>query len=311
MPNSYASFIPSNFISDSVIYNNNGSFSSVIKLDGFAYYQSGDLTKDIENNIILKNRALNFSNLKENIHLKFVFKKFESKIIYAIEITAYDFDNLLEIASSLLSTLKNFNPSILTNNDLKNYLFYCINLVEKKLINDDVKLSDLCSYSNVFFEKDYGVLDNIDTQKHFKVYSFNFGSTSHCDFFKALMFSNLQFDYIINTKFFNNFATKVSLSTDKKNINASKDKDGNITTTAKKVNELKEAQEILDNEEASLCVCDVFIILYAKNLEELDESSQILKDILNSFEILLTQETALLNFFFFTKNSRFFIAQYF
>ncbi|UQY79969.1 CagE, TrbE, VirB component of type IV transporter system, central domain [Candidatus Hepatincola sp. Av] len=303
--NSYAEFIPSESIDGQFIKNKNGNYSAVIKLKGYSYYRENDLEQAMLNNYKLKCRALNFNNLSENLHLKFVFKRykvdkdsFENN--YYIEITG-DKKQVKETMSSLVSTLNPFSPEVLNNDELLQYTFLSCNLVKKAVHISDVVVNDLCSYSTINFNEDYGILQNVDTKKYFKVFSFNFGSEINSEFFKKLITANLEFDFIINTKFFTKSAMASTLSKDRKNISSSKREDGSLNISTKKANEIALATEILMNEEANLAMYDVFIVVYTNNEVEIQDIAQNLKEVVNNYDIFLVEETYLLNFFFLQK----------
>lgn len=305
--NSYAEFIPSEaIIQEKYIKNKNGTYSSVISIQGYSYHKEKDLEKAIENNYKLRCNSLNFNNLKENIHIKFTFKRykvspdsFENN--YYIELTG-ELDTLKEVLGSLSSSLDCFSPIILTNEKLIQYLFFNCNLVKKEQkLPESIAIHDLCSYSTIRFDKDYGILNNIDTKKYFKVFTFNFGSEIDNAFFTKLITSHIEFDFILNTKFFTKLNMLTILSKDKKSINSSKSKEGELNITLKKANEIAQATETLMNEEANLAMSDTFIIVYADTDKEIENIGYSIKEIVNNYEINLVEETYLLNFFFLQK----------
>ena len=181
--NTFAEFIPSDkIINNQYIKNNNGSFSAIIQFQGFSYFSSSDLIQSMEDNFKIKCRALNFNNLDDNLQLKFNFKKYlqdtnKYENLSYLEITAKQLNDLVENATRLLSSLSVYNPKILSNNDLLSYIFFNTNLIKKSFKLDEeieeMQINDICSFSQVIFEKDYGLLQNIETKKYFKVFSFN------------------------------------------------------------------------------------------------------------------------------------------
>jgi type IV secretory pathway VirB4 component len=310
LTNTYAEFIPSkSIINDYMIENKDGSYSSILELKGFSYFKAENLEVSSADNLKIKERALNFNDLKENIHIKFIFKRFKIQDGYSnknyIEVTSNSKVHLKENSSRLLSSLSEFKPHLLENKELLDFLFFNCNLVDKSLkIDEEINIHDICSYSNIEFSNDCGELNNFDTKKFFKCFSFNFGSAIDDKYFSKMITSNIQFDFIINTKFFDKLTAQSVISENKKNISASNDasKDGIMSrffnSSNKKIQEVAEAQEIVRNEESNLSVCDTFIIVFADTKEELETSITILKELISKFEIFLVEEVKLLNFFF-------------
>ena len=78
LTNTYAEFIPSkSIIEDYIIENKDGSYSCIIELKGFSYFKAENLEVSSAENLKIKERALNFKDLQENIHIKFMFKRFK------------------------------------------------------------------------------------------------------------------------------------------------------------------------------------------------------------------------------------------
>ncbi len=316
LTNTYAEFIPSRkIIEDYIIENKNGSFSCVIEIKGYAYFRSEDLDKSNADNLAIKERALNFKGLKENIHIKFLFKRFKVKDGYQnrnlIEITSDNKIVLKENSNRLLNGLNEFKPYFLKNQELLDFLFLNANFVDKSLKQDNViGIDDICSYSSVDFESTHGELSNFDAKKYFKCFSFNFGSEIDSQYFNKIVTADIEFDYIINSKFFSKLKGQKELSNDKKNITASADAsssgkigvlDSFLRVSNKKITEVQEAQEIIDNEDANLTVSDIFMIVFADSEEDLLLLTVKIKEIISKYEIFLVEETKLLNFFFLSR----------
>lgn len=310
--NTYGDFIPSKKLNEekNMIENKDGSFSAIIELEGFAYFKEEDIGKAEEQSFEIKNRAFNFNDLKEDVQIKFIFKRYKVKDGYNnrnfIEITANTSHTIVNNINRLLSGLFEFKPVHLVEDKLLNFIFFNCNLVEKpiNLANANI-LADVCSYSQIQFYDMCGQLSNADISKYFKCFSFSFGSAIDSKYFATLITSNLEFDFVFNTKFFSKIKAQGILQEDKRNINSSNDASGDagllasfFSASNKKIAQLQEAQEIFDNEEANLCVGDVFLIIYADSVNELYDSAKLLKDMVSKFEIFLTEELKLLNFFF-------------
>lgn len=140
LTNTHAEFIPSkSIINDYIIENKDGSYSCIIELKGFSYFKAENLEVSSADNLKIKERALNFNDLKENIHFKFLFKRSKVKDGYAnknyIEVTSNSKVQLKENSSRLVSSLSEFKPHLLENKELLNFLFFNCNLVEKSLNN--------------------------------------------------------------------------------------------------------------------------------------------------------------------------------
>jgi type IV secretory pathway VirB4 component len=311
LTNTYAEFIPSKEIEEeSYIKNKDGSYSALIELKGFPYFKASNLEEIVESNLKIRERALNFKDLKENIHIKFLFKRFKDGESYNnknyIEITADTKSQLTESLDRLLGSLSDFKPKVLKSNELLAFLFMNCNLVNKSpALDNTININDLCSYSSIQFEDTYGELNNIDTKKYFKCLSLNFGSEIDTKYFSQLITSNIEFDFIINTKFLDKLSAQEVINIDKKNISASNDESkkagilGNaFNSSNKKIDEIATAQEIFDNEEANVTLNDNFIIIFADTLEELNKSISTLKELVSRYEVYLVEETYLLNFFF-------------
>jgi type IV secretory pathway VirB4 component len=311
LTNTYAEFIPSKKIKEEIfIKNKDGSYSGVIELKGYPYFRAEDLEQSKISNLKIRERALNFKDLQENIHIKFMFKRFKEDNGYNnsnfIEITSDTKEVLKETIDRLLGSLHDFKPIALKDSELLSFLFMNCNLIKRSpTFEENIRIDDLCSYSSIQFEDDYGYLTNIDTKKYFKCLSLNFGSEIDTKYFSQLITSNIEFDFIINTKFLDSISAQKILNTDKKNISASNDESkkagvfgGIFNSSNKKISELSDAQEDLDNEDTNLTLNDTFIIIFADTQEELETSITTLKEIMSRYEIYLNLENYLLNFFF-------------
>jgi type IV secretory pathway VirB4 component len=312
LTNTYGEFIPSKKIIDEyIIENKDGSFSAVICLEGYSYFKAENLDQSELENLQIRERALNFKDLKENIHIKFLFKRFKNENGYSnrnyIEINCVNKIELIDVSNKILSQFHDFKSNLLQGDALLNFIFFNCNLVEKHIVNKELNIYDIASYSSIDFFNNYGELNNANIKKYFKCYSFNFGSLIDNKYFAKMLSANLEFDFIINTKFFEKLNAKNLVFLDKKNINSSKSVKENgllakhLTTSNKKISELDEVSEILNNETANLALYDVFILLYDNTLEGLLKSELGLKELINKYEIFLIEETRLLNFFFLQK----------
>ena len=306
LTNTYGEFIPSQKINENIIQNKNLSYSAIIYFKGYPYYSNMSSEEDL---YLLRCKALNLYNLKENIQLKFIFKHHKNKDnlfenSWYLEITGNTKVEVLETANMLENNLTQYNPTILENQELYNFIFYHSNLCKKDvahLQNQNIALHDVSSYSRVKIDETGdetgGIIENIDIKKHFTVLSLNFGSSIDTDYFLKMITSRVELEFIVNSKFFSRHSAVNSIDKDKKSISSSKT-DGEVTVSQKKLNEIAEVNEVLLNDEANLCVYDAFIVVYADTREELTENVNTLKNIMSNFEVLLVEEKYLLGFFF-------------
>ncbi|MFL1780497.1 hypothetical protein ABSA28_00187 [Candidatus Hepatincolaceae symbiont of Richtersius coronifer] len=293
--NTYSEYIPSEQIVDEdFVLNKEGSYSSIIEIHGFSYHQEANLEAAFSDNIKLKNRALNFHNLKENIHIKFFFKRIRKEEgflnINYIELTSEAKLSLKHIRSSIVNNLSIYKPKILKTDKLLEFLFFNCNLVTLKAKDSDheININDLCSYSHLQFDAGISYLKNFETKKYFKAISLHFGGEFENDYFKQLMTSNIECEYIINTKFFTRRSASKSMNEDKKNISASNDETkspgitgGAFNSSKKKIREVEEVAELLINEDESLAIFDCFIIVFSDNKEGLEEATITIKELMS------------------------------
>ncbi len=307
--NTYSEFIANKHIKNEFIYNKDNSFTCVLKVTGYEYHKENDLKKTVNKCLYIKQRAFNIISLKKSVDIKFVFKRIKEQDSYLninyIEITSLDKTFLEEFVNSLKNSLHEFNVNLLKNKELLELLNLQTNLFHQEFNyenNKDIPVNDLLSLSSVRFDDDYGTLSNLYLgenikQKHFKCLSFNFiGNELNNKYFQEISKANIEFDFIINTRFLDRFAQESYLKDSKKAQAVSSETSHKATD--KQQEQLKSAEEILLNEEANLTYTDVFIIVFAPSLVELNKSINQIKQITSRHELNLVEETKLLNFFF-------------
>lgn len=316
---SYSDFIASKSIENkSYILNRNNSYSKILVLEGASYYRAEDLETAKNAAYSTKKRAFNLKELQSTVQIKFFFKRFKKEDSYInknyIEVTCSDKKELEAVSSRLVNSLGDFRARLLEGKELVEFLYNNCNLISREITDDiinqlerSIDLYDFCAAVEIHFndKKGIGELFKLGHKKYFKCFTVDFGSEIKDKYFFDILTANFECEYIINSKFFNKIKADKTLSVDKKNITASsgEQEEGKISNTRfaaskKKINEIIEAQELLDNEEASLLLMDAFIFIYGDSEEELEKNTMRLKDILSKYEVFLSEEKYLLNFFF-------------
>lgn len=310
LTNTYAEFIPSLYIEDEIIFNNNETYSSVVKIEGFKYYESSNLTETIQTNYKIKQRAFNLFTLQETVQIKLLFRRLKTPEGYEnnnyIEITATTIEELKSVSQLLQGALNQYNPLVLSNEKLQDFLFFNSNLV-KRHIKDTyskedefgVTLRDVCSYSNIVVDEVTGTsfIENMDVKKYFSCLTISFGKEIDLKYFFELITKNIEFDYVFNSKFFSNLEAKKIVGTEAKNVSIS-ESDKKVTVSELKKQEIGLVKQHILNEEETLTIGDCFLILYADNEEELNNSIRIVQTLCSKYELFLTPEKYLSLFFF-------------
>ena len=322
--NSASDFIPYLWIKDnSYIQNKDNSFSAILEFQGFPFHQENDFTKIEQEIYNAKQKALNNLDNQDTLFVKVITSKHKKQyginepeqgysIRYFIALTSNSLAELKTLTASLLIYLKLFQPVLLSNNLLFEFLYSNVNRYYKRdalnfepniTLNFQLSISSLDFFPNIAI----GLLDNIEKGKeYFACFAINFGSIINSQYFHDLISADLDFELILNSQLLNKTETDALMHNDNINIRASNNNNENafsrfFTTSLQKEAEYQSIDELLQNEETKITYLDTFVFLFAPSLVELKLKTKTLQFLLTKYDLKLIQQTKNLNFCFFQR----------